>query len=76
MSRSGRVPRIGATVLILALCAAVLAEGAPRRGFETYVGYRDMLEVTSGVEWADEADGSLEIAGRSRYSDVIVIASL
>ena len=76
MSRSGRAPRIGAIVLILALCAAVLAEGAPKRGFETYVGYRDMLEVTSGIEWVDEADGRLEIAGRSRYSDVIEIASL
>ena len=76
MSRRARVSQLGATVLFLALCAAVLAEGAPRRGFETYVGYRDMLEVTSGVEWANEADGSLEIAGRSRYSDVIVIGSL
>ncbi|MBP7892358.1 MAG: hypothetical protein KA063_02330 [Firmicutes bacterium] len=76
MSRRARVSQFGATILFLALCAAVLAEGAPRRGFETYVGYRDMLEVTSGVEWADEADGSLEIAGCSRYSDVIVIASL
>ncbi len=76
MSRRARVLQLSPTILILALCAAVLAEGAPRRGFETYVGYRDMLEVTSGIEWVDEADGSLEIAGRSRYSDVIVIASL
>jgi len=76
VSRVARASRIGATIVLLALCAAALAEGAPKRSFETYVGYGDMLDVTSGIEWADEAHGRLEIAGRSRYADVIVIASL
>ncbi len=71
----GRVSQIGAAMVCLALCAAVFAEGAPNRGFETYVGYGEMLDVTSGVEWIDEADGKIEIAGRSRYADVIAIAS-
>lgn len=71
----GRVSQISATIVCLALCAAVFAEGAANRGFETYVGYGDLLDVTSGIEWIDEADGKLEIAGRSRYADVIAIAS-
>ena len=42
-------------------------------GFETYVGYGDLLSVSTKAGWENEASGLFEIAGWSSYSDVVAI---
>jgi hypothetical protein len=43
-------------------------------GFETYVGYGDLLSISTEASWENEASGLFELAGWSAYSDVVAIS--
>lgn len=43
-------------------------------GFETYVGYGDLLSISTEASWENEASGLFELAGWSAYPDVVAIS--
>lgn len=51
--------------------------GAPETegwGFETYVGYGDLLSISTGASWENEASSCFDVAGWSAYPDVVAIS--